>query len=307
MKTARSFPRRPFLGIACVCAAFMAVPAVLAYSTYSPGCAACHGDFRSSPYVSLADGQSWGDDLHDVHRNTMLSGECGTCHTSGGRSPVFTYSSDGGGGLSGISCIGCHGRAEDVRGIGTEGAGLRQHHYRAGVTICFDCHDDADPAAFTPVGEDVLPPFYANPGTNHPNIPTDSCNSDGSENFAGGPTGLDNDGDNAYDTADPDCITWWGATDLGGGWYWLEWFGYFNVNFAPWIYHDQHAWLFPFGTEDPGGIVFYDAGMQQFWWTSSVVYPFVYRFSDGVWLFYELGSSNPRWFYNFTTQQWEEH
>ena len=58
-----------------------------------------------------------------------------------------------------------------------------------------------------------------------------------------------------------------------------------------------------FGTEDPGGIVFYDAGMQQFCWTASVVYPFVYRFSDGVWLFYELGSSNPRWFYNFTTQQ----
>ena len=56
-----------------------------------------------------------------------------------------------------------------------------------------------------PVGENVLPPYYANPGISHPAIPTDPCNPNGSEDFRGSPEGLDNDGDGVYDVADPDC------------------------------------------------------------------------------------------------------
>ncbi|RMF92421.1 MAG: choice-of-anchor D domain-containing protein, partial [Nitrospinota bacterium] len=176
-----------------------------AFETYT-GCADCHGSFRASPYTSLSDGQSWGDDLHDVHRRTMLGGDCNTCHTGSSRTPVFLNSSNGGNGLEPLSCVGCHGRAEDVRGVGGYGAGLRQHHWNAGETVCAGCHDDANPASFTPVGEDVLPPYYASPGTGH-NIPTDSCNPppDFPENYAASTLGLDNDGDSSYDTADPDC------------------------------------------------------------------------------------------------------
>jgi len=82
---------------------------------------------------------------------------------------------------------------------------LRQHHTNAGVTECSGCHDDADPANYTPVGEEVLPPYYASPGTSHPSMPTGPCNDDGSEHFAGATIGLDNDGDHVYDTADPGC------------------------------------------------------------------------------------------------------
>jgi hypothetical protein len=87
------------------------------------------------------------------------------------------------------------------------GAGLRQHHTNAGELDCMDCHDDADPANYTPVGEDVLPDYYANPGSNHPAIPTDSCNPLGTENFAGTSIGLDNDGDGQTDGSDSDCQT----------------------------------------------------------------------------------------------------
>jgi cysteine-rich repeat protein len=57
------------------------------------------------------------------------------------------------------------------------------------------------------VGENVLPPYYANPGTGHPDIPDDSCNPSPGfpENFAGTTIGLDNDGDGSYDESDPDC------------------------------------------------------------------------------------------------------
>jgi PKD repeat protein len=180
----------------------------LAYQT-TGNCANCHGGFLDNPYISLSDGANWGDSLHNVHRNDMLNSDCDVCHASGSRSPVYLDSSKGGSGLDTISCVGCHGRDEDM-GSDSEslgrGAGLRQHHTNAGVSSCSGCHSDADPANYTPVGEDVLPNYYANPGSNHPLIPEDPCNPGGSEgSFAGTLLGLDNDGNGIYDTADDAC------------------------------------------------------------------------------------------------------
>ncbi len=178
-----------------------------AYEVYD-GCASssCHGDFRSSPYISLSDGSNWGDDLHDVHRRLMLGGDCDTCHQSNSLSPVFIDSSAGGAGLAPISCLGCHGRAETDAGGSVTGAGLRQHHFNAGETDCSDCHDDSNPDFFTTVGEDILPPYYANPGAGH-SISDDPCNPPPfPEDYTADDIGLDNDGDNVYDGADPDCV-----------------------------------------------------------------------------------------------------
>ena len=68
-----------------------------------------------------------------------------------------------------------------------------------------DCHDD-DP---TPPAESVLPAYYFTPDINHPDKPTDPCNPSPGfpEDFAGLTTGLDNDGDGAYDEADSDCAS----------------------------------------------------------------------------------------------------
>jgi hypothetical protein len=180
-------------------------------------CRACHGDFRASPYTSLVDGIAWADGLHDVHRNIMLDGDCDTCHGTGPRFPVLIGSSAGGIGLDPISCSGCHGRAADGTdpGVTSEGygAGLRQHHWRAGEQICLDCHADADPAAFTPVGEEVFPPYYFSPpggDLDHPTIPSHPCNPlihGYPEDYAGSTLGLDNDGDDLYDELEePICV-----------------------------------------------------------------------------------------------------
>ena len=186
-----------------------------AYPQYSvngdaTNCRGCHGDFRSSPYTSLTDGESWGDDLHDVHRNVMLDKDCDTCHSSGpGKFPVLIGNSAGGVGLDPIGCSGCHGRAEDGIDPGNSsvgfGAGLRQHHWRADVTDCRTCHLDADPELFTPVEEDFLPPYYADSDPDHPLIPSDPCNllaDSHPEDYAASTLGLDNDGDDLYDEAD---------------------------------------------------------------------------------------------------------
>jgi len=197
------------------CVFILLIPSfVSAYSQYTVDddetyCGRCHGDFRAGYYFSTVDGQNWGN-LHNLHRSTMLNGDCSACHISGDYFPVELASSAGGDGLDAIGCMGCHGRVEDnVPGNPSypngAGAGLRQHHTNSGVDDCVGCHDDADPVHYTPVSESTLPPFYANPGNGHPSMPTGSCNDDGTENFAGLAIGLDNDGDGSYDTEDPDC------------------------------------------------------------------------------------------------------
>jgi hypothetical protein len=171
------------------------------------GCSQCHGDFRDSNYMSPSDGQDWGN-LHNVHRSDMLSGDCNTCHGDSGFSPVLIGASAGGAGLDPIGCVGCHGREQDMGNDSISpgrGAGLRQHHFVSGVESCLNCHSDSSPANYTPVGEDVLPSYYFQPDAAHPDKPTDPCNVDLAENFAGLPQGLDNNGDGVYDNCDDDC------------------------------------------------------------------------------------------------------
>ena len=203
---------RWFLHFALAAALAVIATVALAYDQYSTSkttgnCATCHGDFRASPYTSKVDGSNWGNDMHDVHRNTMLGSDCNTCHYSS-RFPTYLGRSPGGNGLAGYSCAGCHGRSQDGTGTGTEGfgAGLRQRHWRAGQTVCVNCHADSNPADKTPVGENILPPYYASPGTGH-TIPNDPCNPPPSyvENYAGSLLGLDNDGDGTFDAQDPQC------------------------------------------------------------------------------------------------------
>jgi len=204
--------------LAAIASFFLTVQHVEAYGEYSSGsdgtqgCKECHGDFRELGYTSLVDGGAWASSinpqntsLHDVHRYDMLNGDCDVCHSTGGRTPVYLNSSNGGkGGYPAIACIGCHGRAEDATSVSGPGAGLRRHHFNAGETICLNCHDDANPSNYTPVNEGVLPPYYAiAPDTDHPNKPTDPFNPTGEEDYAGSSRGLDNDGNLAYDTSDP--------------------------------------------------------------------------------------------------------
>lgn len=180
---------------------------VLAWEEFADGCDNCHGSFTANPYDPPSGGANWSNSLHNIHQG-MVSNDCNTCHTDTGnpgdpQPPVFTESSTGGAGLATISCVGCHGRDQDMgqttaSGIAQRGAGLRQLH--EGIRNCGGCHDDQ--TGYTPVGENILPNYYANPGTGHPNIPSSSCNG---ENFAGSATGLDNDGNGLYDVADPNC------------------------------------------------------------------------------------------------------
>lgn len=165
-------------------AAFVATNAS-AYEQFESGagggnCSACHTSFKGF------------GDLHSQHQ-TITGNNCSLCHVTPGDNPFIELDP-----VDDRGCVGCHGRLEDA-GNDTVfgqpapgvGAGLRQHHTNAGVTACGACHSDANPANYTPVGEDVLPPFY---GTVAGIVPDDPCTDL-----------LDNDGDLLVDADDPDC------------------------------------------------------------------------------------------------------
>jgi len=153
--------------------AFSSTDAV-AWGTFEGGGAGCHSTFKA--YGAL----------HADH--ISLAGSCSVCHEVTGDDPSIGLSQAGDRG-----CVGCHGRLEDAGNDSASeglGAGLRQHHQRSGVTSCGMCHSDGRPANYTPVGEDVMPPFY---GVIAGITPTDPATD-----------GIDNDGDGLYDGDDPD-------------------------------------------------------------------------------------------------------
>ncbi len=180
------------------------------YPRYTDGCQNCHGAFTdgTSPRGTVFPGNS----KHEMHRGAgSMATNCALCHTGiPGSSPPFLGSSDGTARTPGYGCLGCHGR--DYGGsIGVTGAGLREHHAANGITLCAGCHLN-DP---TPLPENVNPPYYGSPDTRC----DDACNSgpDYLENWSIGDTlGLDNDGDNAYDTADSDVPLWYRDADGDG-------------------------------------------------------------------------------------------
>ena len=93
-----------------------------------------------------------------------------------------------------------------------------------------------------------------------------------------------------------------GHQSLGGGWRRLAWFGDY-IPMGGWIFHHRHGFWYPATVSTPQSIWFFTQDMGWLW-TSSTLYPFLYRQADGAWPWYN-GSSSPRWFRNMTAGQWE--
>ena len=46
------------------------------------------------------------------------------------------------------------------------------------------------------------------------------------------------------------------AVELGDGWWFSVWFGSFNTNFLPWIFHPEHSWMYVFEESTADDIFF---------------------------------------------------
>ncbi len=94
------------------------------------------------------------------------------------------------------------------------------------------------------------------------------------------------------------------ALPIDGNWFLSDWYGYFTPSILPWTFHAQHGYHYFFGN-DPENAAFYDNATGLYFWTSRSFYPYMYRYLDGVWFWYQIGSKNPRRFLNLQTGQWE--
>ena len=161
-------------------------------------------------------------------------------------------------------------------------------------------HGDFRPRIGTSLGmrTQIIPPF---PGNDRPQPPLASqgnLTNTISSNVVGGT--------NTWSLINSGATTpWVNAINLGSHWKWLGWFGYFNDTGAGWIYHNEHHWMYAAGAS-PDGIWLWTSDLGWLW-TGSTTYPYLYRFSDAAWLWYQMASSAPRWFYNFTNSGWEAH
>jgi hypothetical protein len=221
--------RKRLIPALVVCVAFVVsvfdISKAFAYGTWSTGindqgnCAACHGEFNGSDYVSAGEGITWTTDLHGAHLgNTDITsnpGSCDSCHGgagTSGREVNLLSSADARDGVNAISCMGCHGRFEDANNLGLFGngwgAGLRQQHDNsplAGPGTCGTCHGDNNSATFTTAPESTMPPWYASVTNTSIAMTMNPCSADGQEDFSSNGTGLDNDGDGLEDGLDSDC------------------------------------------------------------------------------------------------------
>ncbi len=98
-----------------------------------------------------------------------------------------------------------------------------------------------------------------------------------------------------------------GATDRGGGWFSSPWFGgYVELGAANpnWIWHQQHGnmWVEPSST--PAGVWFWTPD-RGWLWTRSEWYPYIYRWDNNRWYWYQKGSTNPRHLLDLQTGRWE--
>ena len=91
------------------------------------------------------------------------------------------------------------------------------------------------------------------------------------------------------------------AAELSEGWWFSDWFGSFNVDFFPWIFHSQHGWAFVFEESSAENIFFYDLGSLRWFFTASTQYPNMYSFTRNAWVFYFEDTFAPREFVDLQT------
>jgi hypothetical protein len=110
-----------------------------------------------------------------------------------------------------------------------------------------------------------------------------------------------------------------GEVPLNEGWYYLSqsntFFGYYNLDLFPYVYHEDMGWeYFMDAGNTNNGAYFYDFTDGAFFYTEPALFPYVYDFKANSWLYYEplpntagRYSSNPRWFFKYSTQAWVNH
>ncbi len=102
-----------------------------------------------------------------------------------------------------------------------------------------------------------------------------------------------------------------GETPLSDGVYYLAFFGYYNYQSFPFLYHYDLGFEYFIDAKDSGhGAYLYDLTSGHWFYTNPSLFPFLYDFTRTAWLYYFPDThnpghytTNPRVFVNLTTNQ----
>lgn len=83
------------------------------------------------------------------------------------------------------------------------------------------------------------------------------------------------------------------AVDIGEGWKWIDFFGSYQANMFPWVFHEQHGWIY-FGEGNLNTGQFLLDITLGWVWTNRSVYPYLYSVDRNSWLRYEEETTAPR-------------
>jgi hypothetical protein len=86
--------------------------------------------------------------------------------------------------------------------------------------------------------------------------------------------------------------------DLGSGWKYSSWFGYYNATWDPWIYHLEHEFIYLAGGASEDSIFLWDSSLESWLFTTPQIYPTFYAFAEESWITYFSGTIEPRVFYS---------
>lgn len=90
------------------------------------------------------------------------------------------------------------------------------------------------------------------------------------------------------------------------GWLRSDWFGWFNPDFEPWVFHNEQGWLRLNTTgQSENSLWYYDPSFGWIW-TQSHVYPYLFDASGNRWLWTwrKPYRSGERLFFDLNTQKW---
>jgi thiol-disulfide isomerase/thioredoxin len=100
---------------------------------------------------------------------------------------------------------------------------------------------------------------------------------------------------------DPVLAVFPGASGPNGGYYAIDWFGWFYANTFPWVFSLEFGYLY-FGGEDDDTVIAYDPDFGWFYTTRSL-YPALYSYKHARWLRYSVGTSG-YWFFDYKIGDW---
>ena len=102
-----------------------------------------------------------------------------------------------------------------------------------------------------------------------------------------------------------DPYAWADAPWTGsGGLHTVDWMSVeVDTTHYPWTFHPHHHWMWCGNGSAANNLWLFTTDLGWLF-TRDTTYPWLYRNDTSDWIYYIVGTDNPRWFYSSNDEQW---